>query len=85
MSDILSFTGLPVREQAIVAIAVLLDGIESPDYLQSTYENRAHVLRGAADLVKLAPDLRLPFAGTMLRRAIAQLSAKLETNEYEYG
>ena len=81
MSDISNFTSLPVREQGIVAIAVLLDGLEAPEYLQSTYESRIQVLRGAVDLVKLAPDLRLPFAGTMLRRALAQLANELSTNE----
>ncbi len=73
MSDVLSFSNLPPRERALVAIAVLLDGLEAPEYLQSELEHRAQLVRAAADLVKLAPDLRLPFVGTLLRRSLAEL------------
>lgn len=61
---------LPPREQALVVIAVLLDGREGAQYLQSDLrygEQLSHICR---DLALLSPDLRMPLLGTILRRVL---------------
>lgn len=75
MADVTSFISLPARQRAIVAIAVLLDGLEAVDYLQNDPEYGAGLVRASSDLVKLAPDLRLPFVGTLLRRALDEVAS----------
>lgn len=66
------FMQLPARERAFVAIAVLLDGADAPDYV-AVDEARGSALRAAAEeLLALEIDVRLPYAGTMLRLALEE-------------
>jgi hypothetical protein len=66
------FMQLPARERAFVAIAILFDGADAPDYV-AIDEARGPMLRAAAEeLLALEIDVRLPYAGTMLRLALEE-------------
>jgi len=66
------FSELNNRERAIVAIAVLLDGGDALEYLRID-ASRGEALRLACEeLLALDLDLRLPYAGTALRRALEE-------------
>ena len=67
------FESLTPRERAVVAVAVLLDGHDAIDMLASDKERKGVLCRAAKDLAELAPDLRLPLLGTLLREAIAEM------------
>ncbi|MCB0345645.1 MAG: hypothetical protein KDD66_11045 [Bdellovibrionales bacterium] len=73
MGDLWRFRTLGVREQAVVALSVLLDGHDASDYLGSDKERSVALSRAAKDLAELAPELRMPLAGTLLRRALAKI------------
>lgn len=66
------FRHLPAHERAVVAVAVLLDGFESVDYLALDRVNGGRLSEAAAGLAGLEPELRMPFVGTLLRRAIEE-------------
>jgi hypothetical protein len=66
------FMALSPRDRAFVAIAVLLDGGDAPEYV-AIDEARGPQLRAAAEeLLALDLDVRLPYAGTMLRFALGE-------------
>lgn len=74
MGHLQKFEALTPRERAVVAVAVLLDGHDAIDMLASDKERKGALCRAAKDLAELAPDLRLPLLGTLLREAISQIS-----------
>jgi len=76
MPDNSRFRALSVKERAIVAVAVLLDGHDASSYLMSDKERGVALIRVAKDLAEFAPDLRMPLLGTMLRMAIAELESE---------
>lgn len=71
--DAKHFRTLSARQRALVAIAVLLDGREAAVYLKNDTVNGAGLHRAALDLAGQAPDLRMPYVGTMLRIALEEL------------
>lgn len=73
MSDISRFRSLGSRERALVAIGVLLDGRDALEYLSYDRERRMALVRAAEDLVELGVELRIPLAGTLLRKALDEL------------
>lgn len=73
MADVITFLSIPPREQALVALAVLLDGFDAADYLQCESERRGVLNRAASELARVPLELRLPLAGTLLRRALDSL------------
>ena len=73
MSDISRFRSLGSLERALVAIGVLLDGRDALDYLSYDKERRSALVRAAEDLVELGVELRIPLAGTLLRKALDEL------------
>jgi hypothetical protein len=77
MPDLSRFRALSAREQGIVAIAVLLDGYDAAQYLASDKERGNALTRAAKDLAALSPDLRMPLLGTLLRRAVEDVSNDL--------
>ena len=70
MPDLKRFRSLTVREQAIVCVAILLDGHDAIDFLAADKERGQLLVKAASDLAQLPPDLRMPLTGTLLRRAI---------------
>jgi hypothetical protein len=74
MRDISRFRALSEREQALVSVAVLLDGHDAPDYLSSDKERHLALVRASRDLAALPPDLRMPLAGSLLRSSLEKLS-----------
>ena len=73
MSDLSKFRELSPKEQAIVSVAILIDGHDAALYLLSDRERKGALSKAADDLAQLPPDLRLPLAGTLLRRALERL------------
>lgn len=70
MSDASRFRALGEQEQAVVAVAVLLDGHDALQYLASDHRRAPALVRAAADLVDMPPELRMPLLGTLLRAAL---------------
>lgn len=64
---------LSPRQQALVAIAVLLDGIDAGFFLSADLEQGAVLEAAANDLTADLPHDRLPHTANMLRDAIKQL------------
>jgi len=64
---------LPKRQQALVAVAVLLDGIEAGNYLENDAEIGPLLKEAADTLASQRADLRMPLAGTILRMAVEEL------------
>ena len=73
MPDLSRFRSLGQREQAVVAVAVLLDGHDSVDYLSSDKERATALMRAARDLAELLPELRMPLLGTLLRAIMKKI------------
>ncbi|MCC6220307.1 MAG: hypothetical protein IT291_03590 [Deltaproteobacteria bacterium] len=73
MSDLGRFRALSVRERAVVALGVLLDGRDASDFLLCDKERSAALSRAAADLAVLQPELRMSLLGSLLREALAHL------------
>jgi len=71
--DAKHFRSLPARQRALVAVAVLLDGREAAVYLKNDVVNGAGLHRAALELAGQAPELRMPYVGTMLRMAVEEL------------
>ena len=61
------------RQQALVAIAVLLDGVEAGNYLETDAEDGARLKEAADELSGEKAELRMPFAGTLLRIALEKM------------
>lgn len=72
-----NFHSLSHHEQALVAIAVLLDGREAAAYLRKDAQTGSALGDAAAELGSYPSELRMPFAGTLLRRALEQMAASL--------
>ena len=64
---------LPARMKALVAIAVLLDGFEATNYLEGSGESSGELRAAAKELASLAPELRMPLVGTLLRVALKEI------------
>ena len=73
MADLSRFRALSLREQAVVATAVMLDGHDAAEYLSSDKDRRTALSRAAKDLAEFPLDLRLPLVGTLLRSAVTEL------------
>jgi hypothetical protein len=73
VADLNRFRSLTLREQALVCIAVMIDGHDAVDYLQNDRDRAVALSRVAKDLASLEPELRLPLLGTLLRNATNQL------------
>lgn len=67
------FDALPARFRALVAVAVLLDGREAAVYLQGDATHGTALRRAADELSAIAPDMRMPMVGTLLRVALKEL------------
>jgi hypothetical protein len=61
---------LSAHEQALVAVAVLIDGAEATSVLAMDAKRAELLKAAAAAFSELELDARLPFLGTLLRRAI---------------
>ena len=66
------FMTLSPRDRAFVAIAVLLDGSDAPDYVAIAAANGSTLRAAAEELLALDLDVRVPYAGTMLRFALEE-------------
>lgn len=67
------FEKLSVKEQALVTVAVLLDGHEASVFLETDAVNGELMKSVAERFATQALELRIPYAGTLLRRALVQL------------
>ena len=73
MKDISRFRGLGLKERALVAVAVMLDGHDAADYLAADKHHQLALTRAARDLAGISPDLRMPLLGSLLRRTLEEL------------
>ncbi len=76
MSITTRFRMLEARERALVALAVLLDGLDAPDYFGGDRERGLTLSRASKDLAKLTPEVRLPLVGSLLRTALIDMRLK---------
>ena len=67
--------GLSAKNRALVAVATLLDGREAGRYLEFDAVNGAGLKRAAEEMASLAPELRMPLSGTLLREACEKISS----------
>jgi len=65
--DVQRFRVLSVRQKALIAIAVLLDGREAAEYLENDVSNGPGLKKAAIDLANQDPEVRMSYLGTMLR------------------
>ena len=70
--DAQKLRALSAHERALVAVAVLLDGREASVYLENDAQHGQALERAAADLASMEVDLRMPYAGTVLRAALQE-------------
>jgi hypothetical protein len=75
MSATARLRSLSIKEQALVALAVLIDGHDAVEFLGSDKERATALSRAAKDLADVPPETRLPLAGTLLREALAELES----------
>lgn len=68
--SIKQFKALSRDEQAIVSLAVLLDGRDAADFLASDVAN-PQLAKIAEGLASLALELRVPLLGSLFREAIS--------------
>jgi len=73
MTDISKYRALGKKEKCIVALALLIDGLDALDYLAIDRDNHTAFLRAAKDFTEMSPELRIPFLGTILRETIVEL------------
>ena len=71
--DAKRFRSLAAKQRALVAVAVLIDGREAAVYLQNDAVNGEGLQKSALELAGMAPELRMPFVGTALRTALAEM------------
>lgn len=71
--DTKNLRSLPVRQQGLVAVAVLLDGIEAANYLETDAADGPKLKAAAEELASQKAELRMPLAGTIFRMAVEQL------------
>lgn len=77
MSEQGVFSKLSPHEKALVAIAVLFDGKESAAYLRKDISRGTLLSEAALSLGGHPPELRMPFAGTLLRQALEQMASSI--------
>ena len=65
------FNRLSHKEKSLICLAVLLDGFEAGVFLASDNLKGDILSSLAAQMADLDPELRMPLAGTLLRRASA--------------
>lgn len=68
-----TFYQLSAHDRALVATAVLLDGGEAREYVGICEANGGALRKAIAELLEMELDVRLPFVGTMLRLALAEM------------
>lgn len=73
MANLVRYRALGDKEQALVAIGVLLDGHDAVEYLSSDRHRKTALSRAARDVADLPAELRMPLIGTLLRAAVARL------------
>ena len=73
MPNLSRLRALSPREQALVAMAVLIDGHDAVECLSTDRDRHLALTRAAKDLAELPPDLKLPLAGIVLRQALSIL------------
>ena len=71
--DAQRYRSLSAVQRALVAVAVLLDGREAGMYLENDAVNGQGLKRAALDLAAVAPELRMPLVGTLLRDALKEM------------
>lgn len=67
------FQDISIAQQALVALAVLLDGRDASDYLAQDAEAGEILKEIAARLSKDELEMRLPLIGTLYREALIKL------------
>jgi hypothetical protein len=67
------FRSLSAQDRALVALAVLFDGREAPVYLAYDASNGKGLERAASDLAAQEAEMRMPYLGTLLRRALEEM------------
>ena len=67
------FNQLEPEQQVLVAIAALLDGFDSPFFLENDINFDDQLKLAAEEIIKDAPEYRLPYVATLLRRALNEL------------
>lgn len=72
MSDLQKFRSLEKGEKLLVAVAVLLDGHDAPDYLVADEACGLRLSRAAKDIAELPPDIRMPLLGTLIRELVEE-------------
>ena len=73
MGDISKFRALGEREKCIVALALLVDGLDAIEHLSVDEDNKTAFQRAAKDFTEMPPELRIPLLGTMLRKTLKDL------------
>ena len=76
MSNLTRFRALGIKEKALIAVALLLDGHDASTYLSSDKERSTALVRAAEDLAMIQPDLRMSLIGTYLRSIIEDSELK---------
>lgn len=71
--DTQKLRSLSAAERALVAVAVLLDGREAAVYLENDAQHGQALERAASDLASVEVELRMPYAGTILRSALQEM------------
>lgn len=71
--DLQRFRSLSAHNQALVAIAVLLDGHEADVYLENDAVHGSGLQKAAQELASQKPEVRMPLLGTLLRSANEEL------------
>ena len=78
MIELHSFKKLSVRDQALITIAVLLDGREAANYFDAEDVRDQELKKVAIELAEISPELRMPLLGSLLRTALSEINAGQE-------
>ena len=60
MGDISKFRALGKKEKCVVALALLVDGLDALEHLSIDEDNKTAFLRAAKDFTEMPPELRIP-------------------------
>ncbi len=66
---------LSAKDRALVAYAVLLDGIESATYIGDDPTDEKFV-KFASWFAKMPIEMRMPYLGSLLRMALSEMNAE---------
>jgi hypothetical protein len=77
--SLVKFRQLPNRLQCLVALAVLLDGVEAMAFLVTDEQYGEEMKEAAMGLALLEPELRMPYVGTLLRESLRFLGGAERT------